>query len=140
MEQIASKIVFNMMQANIIEENESEEYIYGIQILLEKVISYSIIILIALVLHRLFEIVLFLSAFSFLRKYSGGIHCKRFTTCLMASTIVTFSSVAVFPLVENNILLYQGGAYNVNNNCRFDWCYKQPQYQLEREGVQANKA
>lgn len=27
----------------------------------------------------------------------------------MASTIVTFSSVAVFPLVENNILLYQGG-------------------------------
>lgn len=49
MEQIASKIVFNMMQANIIEENESEEYIYGIQILLEKVISYSIIILIALV-------------------------------------------------------------------------------------------
>lgn len=109
MEQIASRIVLNMMQANLINENEYEEYIYGIQILLEKVISYFIIILIALILQCLFEIILFLLSFSFLRKYSGGIHCKRYITCLVVSTLVTFSSVVVFPLAENNILLYQGG-------------------------------
>lgn len=109
MEQVASRIVIKMMQADLIEENESEEYVYGIQIILEKFISYLIIISIALVLHRCLEVLLFLISFSFLRKYSGGVHCKRFETCLIISTIVTFSSVLVFPLVEKNILIYQGG-------------------------------
>lgn len=131
MEQVASRIVIKMMRADLIKENESEEYIYGIQVLLEKIISYLIIISIALVLHCCFEVLLFLISFSFLRKHCGGIHCKRFETCLIISILVTFSSVALFPLVNNNILLYQGGAYNVNNNCDFDRSYKQPQHPLE---------
>ena len=74
MDQVASKIVARMMMANLISEKDAEEYIYGVQILLEKIISYSIIFLLALILNRLLEVFLFVISFSLIRKYSGGIH------------------------------------------------------------------
>lgn len=109
MDQVASKIVARMMIANLISKNDAEEYIYGVQILLEKIISYATILLLALILNRLLEIILFVVSFSLIRKYSGGIHCKRFETCLIASTAVSISGVALFPLAKKCILLYQGG-------------------------------
>ena len=119
-----------MMMANLISEKDTEEYIYGVQILLEKIISYSIIFLLALILNRLLEVFLFVISFSLIRKYSGGIHCKRFETCLIASAAVSFSGIALFPLVENYILLYQGGLImsiiiviiiGAINNPNIDW-------------------
>lgn len=89
MEQVASHIVSRMLMADVISERESDEYVYWIQVLLEKIISYSIIIGLAIVFGRLLEIVLFLISFSLIRKYSGGIHCRRFETCLLASTAVS---------------------------------------------------
>jgi len=130
MDQVASKIVDRMMMANLISEKDTEEYIYGVQILLEKIISYSIIFLLALILNRLLEVFLFVISFSLIRKYSGGIHCKRFETCLIASAAVSFSGIALFPLVENYILLYQGGLImsiiiviiiGAINNPNIDW-------------------
>lgn len=119
-----------MMMANLISEKDAEEYIYGVQILLEKIISYSIIFLLALILNRLLEVFLFVLSFSLIRKYSGGIHCKRFETCLIASAAVSISGIALFPLVENRILLYQGGLImsiiiviiiGAINNPNIDW-------------------
>ena len=49
MDQVASKIVAKMMTANLISKNDAEEYIYGVQILLEKIISYATILLLALI-------------------------------------------------------------------------------------------
>lgn len=130
MSQVASKIVARMLTANLISESESEEYTYGIQILLEKIISYFIIFLLAAILNRFLEISLFILSFSLLRKYSGGIHCKRFKTCLIASSAVSISGVALFPLVEKRILLYQGGLImsiifiiiiGAINNPNIDW-------------------
>ena len=69
MDQVASKIVARMMMANLISKNDAEEYIYGVQILLEKIISYATILLLALILNRLLEIILFVVSFSLIRKY-----------------------------------------------------------------------
>jgi len=109
MDQVASKIVARMMSVNLISEKDAEEYNYGVQILLEKIISYSIIFLLSIILNRLLEIVVFLISFSVIRRYSGGIHCKSFSGCLIASTTVSLSGIVVFPLVEKIILFYQGG-------------------------------
>ncbi len=40
MEQIAGKIVVRMKETKMISEDESEKYIYGVQVVLEKIISY----------------------------------------------------------------------------------------------------
>lgn len=132
MERVASGIVTRMITADLIDRNEAASYRYGIQILLEKLISYVVIFGLAIILNSFLEVLLFFISFSVIRKYSGGIHCRHFETCLVASTAVSFSGIALFPLVEKSILTYQGGGDNVNNNCIFNWHCQQPQYRLER--------
>lgn len=109
MEQIASRIVSKMLMANLISDNETEMYNYGVQVLLEKVISYATIFALAMIIHKFLEILLFSVSFSVIRKYSGGIHCKTFKSCLIISALVSFSSISLFPVIKNNLSLYQGG-------------------------------
>ena len=109
MGQAASVIVSKMLSADLISENETELYNYGVQVLLEKIISYVILFGLALFLHSLTEIALFFVSFSIIRKYSGGVHCRRVGSCLLISTIVSFSGIVFFPLAERMLLTYQGG-------------------------------
>lgn len=130
MERVASGIVTRMIMADLIDRNEAASYRYGIQILLEKLISYVVIFGLAIILNRFLEVLLFFISFSVIRKYSGGIHCRHFETCLVASTAVSFSGIALFPLVEKSILTYRGGAImsiiivfliGAVNNPNIDW-------------------
>ena len=132
MEQIALRIVSKMLMANLISDNETEMYNYGVQVLLEKVISYAAIFALAMIIHKFLEILLFSVSFSVIRKYSGGIHCKTFKSCLIISAFVSFSGVELLPLIESNLSLYQGGGCHVNSNSDYNWLYKQPQHRLER--------
>ena len=108
MEQAASIIVSKMLSADLISENEIKQYNYGVQVLLEKFVSYVILFGLAWFLHCLLEVALFFVSFSIIRKYSGGVHCKSFGSCLFISTAVSFSGIAFFPLAEKMLLTYQG--------------------------------
>ncbi|MBO7449451.1 MAG: accessory gene regulator B family protein [Clostridiales bacterium] len=130
MEKVASEIVTKMMSADLISEDEAASYRYGVQILIEKIFSYAIIFSLAIILNRFLEVLLFFISFSIIRKYSGGIHCRHFETCLIASTLVSFSGIGLFPLVEKSILTYQGGVImsiiivfliGAINNPNIDW-------------------
>lgn len=110
MEHVTSRIVNRMISAELISESEADYYNYGVQILIEKLVSYSVTFGLAVLIHHFWEILLFIVSFSALRKYTGGIHCKRFKTCMLVSTIVSISGVIVFNLAKLNYLLYQGGA------------------------------
>lgn len=107
MEQIAGKIVVRMKETKMISEDESEKYIYGVQVVLEKIISYSLIFGLAILLHHFSEVFLFFCSLSALRKYAGGIHCRKYSSCLIASMLVTLSSIAIFPIVERSYPIYQ---------------------------------
>lgn len=132
MERFANNIVAKMKTADLISEDEIEIYRYGVLVVLERSMSYALIFVLALILHCVLEIALFLSSFSILRKFSGGIHCDRFESCLVASLLVSFSSIGVWQVFKNKILLYHGGGVDVNNNCDYNWRNQQPQHRLER--------
>lgn len=63
MERVASGIVTKMMSAELIDDNEAASYKYGVQILLEKLISYAVIFGLALILNRFLEVLLFFISF-----------------------------------------------------------------------------
>ena len=130
MERFANNIVAKMKTADLISEDEIEIYRYGVLVVLERSMSYALIFVLALILHCVLEIALFLSSFSILRKFSGGIHCDRFESCLVASLLVSFSSIGVWQVFKNKILLYQGGVLmsiiiviiiGAINNPNIDW-------------------
>lgn len=111
MEQVASAIVSKMLSADLISENETEQYNYSVQVLLEKLISYAILFGLAWLLHCLVEVVLFFVSFSIIRKYSGGIHCKRlYSGTNKASDYASFNQKTAVGNYNYNYLPGYGGA------------------------------
>lgn len=108
MEHISVRLVERMINADVISENESDEYRYRIQVILEKIVSYSLILGLALALRKLPETLLFIVSLSLIRKYSGGIHCEKYTNCLIISTAVSISGCYLFPAICHFYSLYQG--------------------------------
>ena len=108
MEQLSARIVSKMIDADVITYDDKEVYIYNVQVVLEKTISYLILLITALIIGKPFEICLFFISFSVLRKYSGGIHCSSFLKCLCVSTVVILSSVMLCPYVSEVYPIYQG--------------------------------
>lgn len=131
MEALSAKIVSRMVMEEIITGDEVAIYLYSIQLMLERMVSYAIIGGLAILLRSFLPILIFSLSFSLIRTFSGGYHCNRFSTCLVLSMLVALSVRLVFPLVDMFYAIYQGGGDNVNINCHLNWFDKQLKYRLE---------
>lgn len=109
MERISVDIVNRMILEGIISHDEKDEYIYNVLCFLEKVVSYVVILSISAMVHKLIETVVFIISLSLIRRYSGGVHCENFFTCLIVSAIVCNSGWMFLPLVKRIYPMYQGG-------------------------------
>lgn len=76
--QMACYIVKKMKRNNVIDEDNMELYIFGIEILLITIIKYLGLFIIALLLGVVKEAITFIIAFSMLRIQAGGVHLKFF--------------------------------------------------------------
>ncbi len=82
-----------MIERRMISEDEKELYLYGIQLLSEKLLGLCSILLICILTGRLLQGAVFYMAYSLLRKYAGGYHAGRFITCYISSCLTVFICV-----------------------------------------------
>ncbi len=82
-----------MIERRMISEDEKELYLYGIQLLSEKLLGLCSILLICVFTGRLLQGAVFYMAYSLLRKYAGGYHAGRFITCYISSCLTVFICV-----------------------------------------------
>ena len=73
-EKLADSLLFN----GFIKECDKEIYSYHIQILLEKIIGFSVIFLISFWIKKVGQPILFVFYFSCIRKRAGGFHANSF--------------------------------------------------------------
>lgn len=85
MEKWANKLAVLMNDNGMIENDDTEYYIYSIQIMLEKIIGYSVLLALSIVFKVFFQSIVFLLFFSWLRKFTNGLHLPTFKTCFIAS-------------------------------------------------------
>lgn len=85
---LKSKIVQFMVESNVIEKDECEIYLFGCQLIEELVISFAIFTAISLLFHQFTETLIFVVAFSLIRRYAGGFHADKFSTCLVISCAI----------------------------------------------------
>ncbi|MBR5387589.1 MAG: accessory gene regulator B family protein [Eubacterium sp.] len=109
MEYLSSLLISRMIIADVISRDEAEQYKYDVQVLFERIISYSIIIVLALLFDVLWKVLLFFISFSLLRTFAGGYHCKSYLGCLVLSSFVSLSGCFIYPLICKSYLTYQGG-------------------------------
>lgn len=80
---------------SIINQEDSEVYSYGTELLLSVLVNIFVIIIVASVTGLFIEITLFTSAFVFIRQHTGGYHADTHhgCICLFAVVLIFFSIV-----------------------------------------------
>lgn len=95
MEKLIKGMVNQLVINEIISEHQREIYEYCVGALLETGTYFLIIVCIGGIIGKLLETVLFLTYFMFGRSSAGGIHAKKYATCLGLSVGTYLLAVAV---------------------------------------------
>lgn len=132
---IVERLVDKMLYENMISQEDKEWYIYSLQIVIEKTIGLSTILLLGVLFDYLFQTIGFWLVFSGIRKYSGGFHLKHFWSCYLFSvgTYLIFVQVYqkfVFEITSTQMILVTIvclGIYSIGavNNQEIHWNKKE---------------
>ncbi|MCL2717619.1 MAG: accessory gene regulator B family protein [Lachnospiraceae bacterium] len=85
MNQIANKIFDNIVSQEINTEEMREHYVYGIEVLFGKIISYGTLLIMAAILDMWLPTIIFMITFYSLRSRTGGHHAKNFLQCYIGT-------------------------------------------------------
>lgn len=103
-EYITQKLVDRMITIKIVDSQQREEYLYTVQLLIEKIVGFLAIYLLAFFSGKIIETTLFLLPYITLRKYTGGYHCKTSLMCIiMSAAIATFTTLIEIEFFINNL-------------------------------------
>lgn len=78
---IASKITWILHRNNIISEDESEVYQYGLEMILSTILNCMIVLLVGALTHELLAAAMFFIIFALVRSSSGGYHADTYLKC-----------------------------------------------------------
>ncbi len=78
----------DLVRSNVIEAEDAEIYIYGINQILVSVLNVSSALIIGLIFGTLLEIAVFLTAYIPLRSFAGGYHARTPLRCYIYSLIM----------------------------------------------------
>ena len=103
---ICNLIVTRLNKEGIIQKEDNEVYLYGLQLLLSTLLKILGLMIIAYGLGVVRESIIFLLSFSVLRIHAGGVHAHTLFKCFISTAILMFSSIFISRLIPDN--------YNLN--------------------------
>ena len=90
-----------VIQKEILDEEHREEYVYALTTMFEKVIAYSIILIVAILIGEPLHGMLFAVSFVVLRQTTGGFHAESFLGCLIGSVLTLLVTAKILmPLLQ----------------------------------------
>lgn len=95
MQRVNDKIVNWLIREGSIDEDDREVYQYGIQGIMENVLTFTVIFLDMIILKSIIVGTAFILCFKFLRKYSGGYHAETYLKCFILSDLTFICAVAL---------------------------------------------
>lgn len=85
---LSQKIGDDLVRSSVIEAEDAEIYIYGINQILVSVFNVLSALIIGLILGTFFEVMVFMAAYIPLRIFAGGYHAKTPLRCYIFSVIM----------------------------------------------------
>ncbi|MEA4895105.1 MAG: accessory gene regulator B family protein [Oscillospiraceae bacterium] len=92
---IAEKLVFQATSIGAIKYKDHDLYLYAFHALISYTCSFATMFVIAFLMNRLIESVIFIFFFYPLRIYAGGFHEKSELRCYITSTIMFISMILI---------------------------------------------
>lgn len=96
---LSSCIVRLLIRNNVISGDEFDAYQYGFEIFISSIITFSIAIILGLILHCMFAVLIYFCIFVILRTVCGGYHAKTYFRCNLIFTLTTASILLVYKFV-----------------------------------------
>lgn len=102
MKWLASKLVDQFIHLEIIDEKNKNNYIYGTEFLIMKLLGILVITSIGVLTHQFIGIFVFYIVFHNLRKYTNGYHSKKAYICVLETiAICTLICVGISSILMN---------------------------------------
>lgn len=107
MKQLINKLAIRCIAIGIVEEEDLEWFVYGVEKRVTSAIASVLFLLVAVVLSDVPTAIIYLTSFYFLRSRTNGYHAKTMTRCLFVSVIIElFFLLCILPnLTNNNVYL-----------------------------------
>lgn len=83
-----------------IDSEQADLYAYGFFVLFSKGLSFAEVLLSGIILHNVWNAIVFYCVFTPLREYSGGIHARKEKNCIFCTALALFFSIAGIKLLE----------------------------------------
>ncbi len=100
MHKLTEILVNKLLEFELISEDKKDNYFYGVEMLVMKIFSIIVIGIIAIMLKKYVETVVFYITFTSLRTYTNGYHSKYYWLCLIESAIIyTLICLVIVPVV-----------------------------------------
>lgn len=102
MEKYYRKLSNFLVSNHSIKKSDSELYEYAAKVFFQSIISIVVTILIGIAFGMLKECLCFILIFIILRKFTGGLHAKKYSHCLISSTALITTSLIFIRVLEKN--------------------------------------
>lgn len=104
---VSKSIVEKMISRNIVNKNNEDIYLFGIQQIFTLLLNALSVLIISFFFNRLLFGLLFLLFFMPLRSFSGGLHASTTTRCYICSVVYYFIIMLVMDkiVISENLLL-----------------------------------
>lgn len=96
-----------LIRSHALEEKYREDSVYGLTLVFEKLIVYTVLFIISFLLGKFWEGVAFTVCFLMLRQTTGGFHAKSFLGCFIGSIAMVVLTLEVFaPLLTKYMIIF----------------------------------
>lgn len=103
---MVKNLVDVLIQKGILDNDHTEEYVYALTLLGEKMITYSMLFLVAAVTGNIVPGCIYICCFVALRHGTGGFHAEHFVSCLIGTMIIFLISLEILtPFIKENAVI-----------------------------------
>ncbi len=95
-----------LLRYKIIETDNKQYYLYGIELLLIKMVFYLSVFSLAIITNTIWSSIFFIFSFITLRQYTGGYHCHRFWKCFLLSMLIYIIMILIALNLKNEMVVF----------------------------------
>lgn len=113
LKKLTTKAADILCRNGLIEQEEKEIYLFGIETALLKVIHYATMLLIGLCFGMVWQTAVFLLAYTVLRDYAGGYHAGSRMRCYLISWLMMLSVLLIVQFCSAEVMFWTSAILSI---------------------------
>lgn len=103
---ISERIIAYAVGNNILDDDKTDEYIYGLELSLSVGLSYISVIIIGIMMGMIWQAALFLLIFVSVRRFAGGFHFASQIACYLCTCLICTSALLTIKYTGNGVFAW----------------------------------